>query len=165
MMTMMTTIPRISPMINDTSFRRKRLQAGRAAAVLLPAVLAGLRAAVGCGPPATLAVGVVTLDGVPVDNANLDFIPEQRDARTGSAVTDASGRYAATLAATAYRVTVRKQRRIGQSEKEAAKGGVPSDDYEDILPAIHGDPAKTPLRVEPVEGRRTICDLKLSSTP
>ena len=162
---MMQAITGIPLMINDTSFRRESLYASRAAAVLLPAVLVGLLAAVGCGKPATVAVGIVMLDGVPVDNAMLDFIPERRDARTGSAVTDASGRYAATLAATAYRVTMRKQRRIGQSEKEAAKGGVPSDDYEDILPAIHGDPAKTPLRVEPVEGRRTICDLKLSSTP
>jgi hypothetical protein len=152
-------------MINDTSFRRELLTSGRVAVVLLPAVLGGLLAMVGWGKPATVAVGVVMLDGVPVDNAMLDFIPERRDARTGSAVTDGSGRYVATLAATAYRVTVRKQRRIGQSEKDLAKGGMQTDAYEDMLPAIHGDPATTPLRVELVEGRRTTADFKLSSKP
>jgi hypothetical protein len=34
-----------------------------------------------------------------------------------------------------------------------------------MLPAIHGDPATTPLRVELVEGRRTTADFKLSSKP
>ncbi|MFM8633713.1 MAG: hypothetical protein ACKOEX_02705 [Planctomycetia bacterium] len=150
-------------MINDKSFRRERIQAARVAAVLLPAVLAVMLATVGCGPPATVAVGVVTLDGVPIDNAMLDFIPEQRDARTGSAVTDASGCYAATLAATAYRVTVRKQRSVGESKKDAAKGGVPTEDYEEIFPARYSDPSRSPLRVEAVEHKRTVANFEISS--
>ncbi|MFM7289881.1 MAG: hypothetical protein ACKO6B_01455 [Planctomycetia bacterium] len=150
-------------MINDNPFRRERVQAARVAAVLLPAVLAGLLASVGCGPPATTAVGIVTLDGVPVDNAMLDFIPEQRDARTGSAFTDASGCYVAPLAATAYRVTVRKQRHVGQSQKDAAKGGAPTEDYEEIFPTRYSDPSLSPLRVEAVEHKRTVANFEISS--
>jgi len=62
--------------------------------------LAALACLVGCSSGsdigATPVTGTVTLDGQPVEAANVAFSPKTADGRAAAGVTDASGRFTCT---------------------------------------------------------------------
>lgn len=133
-------------------------------AAFVVAMGVGVVTIVGCGPSATIVAGVVTLDGQPVANAILEFIPERSDAPSAAVQADGSGRYSARVSPVPFRVGITARRSTGE-KKVVKRGEPPVEIFEDVLPARYSDPSKSPLRVEPVEQKRTMTDFKLSSTP
>lgn len=133
-------------------------------AAVVVAMGVGFATMVGCGPPATIVAGVVIVDGRPVEHAMLDFIPERGDAPAADARADGSGRYSVQVSAVPYRVTIRAQRATG-AKKVVKRGEQPIEIIEEIIPARYADPSKSPLRVEPVEQRRTTADFEMTSKP
>lgn len=140
-------------------------QVWRREACMSAAWLAVVAVVTGCGRPATTAKGVVTLDGLPVQEAIVEFTPEHRNARTAVAVTDREGRYEVPVAAVPLRVSIKAQRVVGQVKNDSFPDGPLVDVKEDVVPARYRDTATSPLTVEPVEGRRTVADFPLSSKP
>ncbi len=134
-------------------------------ATLFPAFLGLLAVIVGCGAPATIVEGCVTLDGKPIDKAVVQFTPERRDAATDATVTDGEGRYRTTLAPVPFVVTIVAQRVVGKKKDDANPNGAMVDIVEDVVPARYADPARSSLRVEPVKGSRTVADFPLSAQP
>jgi hypothetical protein len=103
-----------------------------AAAATLPFV------GVGCGPKMSTVECKVTLDGAPVEGAQVTFVPQDRDGLSASGITDSSGVCVMrtgsdkeSVRAGKYKVTVSKSKYSGKGEgmdptkamEEAAKGG------------------------------------------
>jgi hypothetical protein len=138
------------------------------AAALLLAALAG-----GCAkvpPPLTEAGGVVLLDGQPLPNARVEFVPELADfgAEMNSAgVTDDKGRFQLTCSEKQqpgavvgkHRVVVMEApvpaefRNSGQ-KAQAAHAEYLARQKNRPIPADYGNASKTPLRVEVTRGQR-----------
>jgi hypothetical protein len=148
-----------------------------------------LCAALGCGGAdrPVRVQGTVTLDGQPVGGAAVQFVPEGGTARPAFAETQPDGTYKITTKDPGdgavpgdYKVVIvwepapppmfrsagedgptrqQQQRAIEEyqaKQKKAGKGPV--------IPAVYGDPGKTPLRVKvPAPGGRV--DFALSSKP
>ena len=110
----------------------------------------------GCRPPATTVSGVVTLDGAPLHRAGVLFFPAAGDARTAHAVTDAAGRYTATVPATPLNVVISLHVYDGKE-----KGGEPY--AEQMVPAMYSDPALSKLSITPSAGHNTVADFSLTS--
>lgn len=117
----------------------------------------------GCGRPATVVGGIVTLDSKPVEKAIVQFIPERRDAPTVVAITDSNGKYEVPITPVPFQVTIVAQKFIGQKKDDSHPEGGLMDVYEDVLPSLYADPTRSHLRAEPAEGRRTVVDFQLSS--
>lgn len=118
--------------------------------------------AVGCGQPATKLTGTVKLDGQPLARALVQFVPERRDGPTALAITDADGRYLLPVKAVPFRVTIAKQRIVGQKPDDTNPNGGLMDVHEEIVPKQYGDLTKTPLRANPVEAAVTTVDFSLT---
>ncbi|MFM9197065.1 MAG: hypothetical protein ACKOWG_15230 [Planctomycetia bacterium] len=116
----------------------------------------------GCGPPATTVAGVVTLDGKPVANAILEFIPERGDVPAAAVQADGSGRYSVRVSPVPFRVAIMAQRSTGE-KKVVMRDEQPVEIFEEIMPARYTNPSKSELRVEAVEQQRTIANFDLSS--
>jgi len=112
----------------------------------------------GCRPSATTVSGVVTLDDKPLHRAGVLFFPAAGDARTAHAVTDASGRYTASVPATTLNVVISLHVYDG---KEAA--GEPY--AEQVVPSVYSDPTQSTLRITPTAGQNTVADFALTSRP
>lgn len=132
----------------------------------------------GCGnqtPLDTVPVsGRVTLDGTPVEGANVVFAPTSGSGTAASGVTDANGRYQLTTSAPndgalagGYAVMISKTVQVGgnpaseavkpgMSEEEATKAameahvasGEAQAEFEDKLPAKYKDPSASGLKAE-----------------
>ena len=131
----------------------------------------------GCGP-AGLRVeyveGIVSLDGNPVAEATVTFLPTKEVApmEMATGTTDANGVYklssvtgkaAAGAVAGEYRVTVTKS-----TPNDAPEGDYgdarPLVSYTHHLPAIYRDPQNSPLVMTVQKGKNKI-DLELKSSP
>ena len=120
----------------------------------------------GCGPKGLQTYyveGIVTLDGEPVEGAQVLFLPMEQtpDSKTASGLTDASGKY--TLTADGglpgkgavdgeYRVTVKKVEIVaarGAPKPEYDTGRPPTEYTEQkvITPPRYSLPGQTPLKV------------------
>ena len=115
------------------------------------------------------AVGIVTLDGTPVEGATVAFFPDgDSPGQGGFAKTDANGRFEIAYPGTGkglvpgtYRVTVSKQaaKAAPKSEEDTLidapiRGGV--------IPARYANPEHTPLRVTIEPGGKP-AEVKLES--
>lgn len=130
-----------------------------------------LLACSGCGPSfKTVPVsGQVTLDGQPVTDAGVLYVPVNQGP-TARAVTDAQGRYVLktnALDGTApgkYRVAVMKENSggvaVGADGLETAPGV--KAPVKRVLPPIYADPNSSPLEIT-IEAERKDADLKLLS--
>lgn len=133
--------------------------------------LAGLFAVVGCNsagsnlPKTVPASGVVTLDGKPVDGAQVILVPAGQGITGASAVTDASGRFSLRAYPEKdgaipgeYKVQVSKtiQVKIEGAKKGSVDGGDPVR-FEYGVPGKYTDSQKSGLSVTiPDTGNRDI---------
>ena len=107
--------------------------------VVLGLLLAVFISVPGCkkGPPVVPVTGVVTLEGEPLEGANVNFIPSAENGLEGFGKTDASGKFVlsnqiepdAGVLPGEYKVTVRKavEKWDGKSYKDVP-GGEPIKD-------------------------------------
>lgn len=123
----------------------------------------GVSAIAGCNShPATTVRGIVTLDGEPVEKAIVQFVPERRDVKTAVALTDRNGRYVIPISPAPFRVAIVAQRVVGQKQDDANPNGSLIDLYEDVIPVHYSKPETSPLRVEPVVGKATESDFRMT---
>ena len=148
------------------------------AGVQLVLVVAAMLAAGGCGyrRPARLPVeGAVELDGHPVADASLVFIPET-GGRPAAATTDGHGRFRVStfgrsdgLAAGTYRVVVtkpvlrpaaakRQRKPAARADEEQARAdeAFGDDDYANALPARYADAETSDIQVRIERGRQPL---------
>jgi hypothetical protein len=119
-------------------------------------VAIGLTFLIGCRPHKTTVSGVVTLDGSPLERAGLLFFPAAGNARTGHAITDASGRYVATLAPIPHSVIISLYKYEGK-ENNGEPNAV------QVVPAAYSDHERPTLSITPQAGCNTVVDFTLAS--
>jgi len=117
----------------------------------------------GCGPSATSLSGFVTLDGIPLEKAIVEFSPEDKNDHPAVVLTDSHGRYRVSLSAVPFRVVIQCQKVVGQMENEFDPEGPPIDRYEDIIPRRYMNRDTTPLKVQPIFGQTAVADFELTS--
>jgi hypothetical protein len=118
---------------------------------------------IGCGPPATIITGSVTLDAQPVPNASLEFFPISGKGRVSFTNTDANGRYRMAVSPTPLKVIVTATKIDGKVQDPYGPEGQMMDRVVNALPGAYGYQEKTPLAAEPVEGQTTTIDFPLTS--
>lgn len=144
--------------MNDIRFRFRCPRLHAATSVAVMAVL------VGCGPPATVITGSVTLDRQPVPNASLEFFPVSGKGRVSFTKTDAAGRYQLAVSPTPLKVIVTATKIDGTVQDPYGPPGQMMDRVVNALPDVYGYQEKTPLVAEPVEGQTTTIDFPLTSS-
>ncbi len=102
---------------------------------------------VGCQQDGPSITGIITLDGVPLSNAQLMFKPEgEADSKTiAMATSDAAGQFSLTSLGIPdgnYRILVFKMMELG------AAGNVDGNELLIPVPEIYSDEATSPLVVE-----------------
>jgi hypothetical protein len=132
--------------------------------------------------------GVVTLDGTPVEGANVVFAPTSGDGSAASGVTDSSGRYQLTTQDPndgalpgSYMVMISKSTvgqdatteavKPGMSSEEATKaameafeaGGQAEPEFVDELPAKYKNPSTSGFTADVAKGGQTEFDFALTS--
>lgn len=117
----------------------------------------------GCGSPATVITGLVTLDGQPVPRATLEFFPVSGKGRVSFTKADDAGRYRVTVSPTKLSVVVTATKVDGQEKNPYDPDGPLIDRIINYLPSRYGYQEKTPLTVDPVENQTTTIDLALTS--
>lgn len=130
--------------------------------LLLTLTIVGLA---GCGEPATVISGVVTLDGQLVPKATLEFFPVSGRGKVSFAIADDQGRYRADSSPTKQAVVITAMKVVGKAKNPMAPDGSPVDALENILPERFSHREKTPLTADPVEGKTTTIDFSLESSP
>jgi hypothetical protein len=128
--------------------------------LLLTLTIVGLA---GCGEPATVITGVVTLDGQPVPRATLEFFPVSGRGKVSFTKSDEQGRYLADVSPTKQAVVITAMKVVGKAKNPMAPDGPLVDDLESILPERFGYRDKTPLTADPVAGQTTTIDFALTS--
>lgn len=118
----------------------------------------------GCGNPATVIEGLVSLDGQPVPNASLEFFPVSGKGRVSVTKTDATGRYRVAVWPTPLKVIVTATKIDGKVQDPYGPNGQMMDRVVNALPENYGYQEKTPLTAEPVEGKTTTIDFSLESS-
>ena len=118
--------------------------------------------AVGCGKAKTTVSGTVTLDGKPLAEALLQFVPLGPEGRTGAVRTDSQGRYQVELSPHPVRVAVSARTVVGQERD--GKDGPMIDVFKELVPARFSDLHTSELTLTPLEGRNPGCDFSLTST-
>lgn len=116
----------------------------------------------GCGKAKTTVSGTVTLDGKPLAEALLQFVPLGPEGRTGAVRTDSHGRYQVELSPHPVRVAVSARTVVGQ-ERDGKEGPL-IDVFKELVPARFSNLSTSELTLEPVEGRNPSCDFSLTST-
>lgn len=116
----------------------------------------------GCGKAKTTVSGTVTLDGKPLAEALLQFVPLGPEGRTGAVRTDSQGWYQVELSPHPVRVAVSARTIVGQERD--GKDGPMIDVFKELVPARFSDLSKSELTLQPVEGRNAGCDFALTST-
>ncbi len=117
----------------------------------------------GCGSPATVITGLVTLDGKPVPRAALEFFPVSGKGRVSFTKADDAGRYRATVFPTKLSVVVTAAKVDGQEKNPYDPDGPLIDRIINYLPAQYGYQEKTPLTADAVENQTTTIDFALTS--
>lgn len=134
----------------------------------------------GCGgepevPGLVPVTGKVTLDGKPLDRAQVTFVPTGTDGRTAIASTDATGAFAMTTNNTkgampgSYRVAVSYiVGRDGQPITQFEEGMditqlLAAGEAKEGLPPRYSDPQQTELKFDVAEGGENVCNLDLKS--
>jgi hypothetical protein len=117
---------------------------------------------VGCGKAKTTISGTVTLDGKPLAEALLQFLPLGPEGRTGAVRTDLQGRYQVELSPHPVRVAVSARTVVGQERD--GKDGPMIDVFKELVPARFSDVHTSELTITPLEGRNAGVDLALTST-
>ena len=141
----------------QTRARRRSPRAWRS--VALSVVLT----AAGCGRPATVITGVVSLDGRPLQDAGLEFFPVSGKGRVSFARTDAEGRYRATVSPSPQKVIVTALKVDGKQRNPFDPDGPLIDRFVDALPPAYSHQEQTPLVAEPAEGQTKTIDLAITS--
>ena len=151
---------------------------------IFSALLVGLLLCVGCGPKGrSLQVeyveGVITLDGQPIGEASVTFIPVNGGdgTETAGGYSDAQGAYKLTsmngdpekgAIAGEYRTIVSKivvnDPTAGLSDEEAAKFSGVASTQTQLLHKIYQDRKNTPLSFTVTKGKNKI-DIELLSKP
>jgi hypothetical protein len=144
--------------MNDTLLRP------RPSCLLAATGFAMMALLVGCGPPATIIAGSVTLDGVPVPSASLEFFPVSGKGRVSFTKSDAAGRYRVAVWPTPLKVIVTATKIDGKVQNPFAPQGEMMDRVVNALPEKYGYQEKTPLVADPFEGKTTTIDFSLEST-
>lgn len=138
--------------------RRRRILLG------LGLSLAAALGICGCGNPATVIEGLVSLDGQPVPNASLEFFPVSGKGRVSFTKTDATGRYRVAVWPTPLKVIVTATKVDGKVQDPYGPNGQMMDRVVNALPENYGYQEKTPLVAEPVAGKTTTIDFSLESS-
>ncbi|MDR0869689.1 MAG: carboxypeptidase-like regulatory domain-containing protein [Planctomycetaceae bacterium] len=117
--------------------------------------------------PTEDVTGTVTLDGAPLEGASVAFSPKSEGQGTpASAVTDSKGFYVlqtplgkaqAGTSQGEYTVLVRKyeQKKTGQKIKNDDGSEIELTQPNNTLPAVYGDPSKTPLSASVKQGKNS----------
>lgn len=126
-------------------------------------LLAALAAAVlpGCSSQNLSAVqGVVSLDKTPLEDANLMFLSSQSTVPIAMAITNSAGEFTmATVGSSqgvppgSYKVVVHK---LGDTRPRSLQASQPPQ----VVPAVYGDVATTPLSIKVPTGGDVTFDLK-----
>jgi hypothetical protein len=117
----------------------------------------------GCGRPVSVMTGVVLLDGRPLQNACLEFVPISGKGGVSFAHTDAEGRYRVGVYPTPLRVIVTALKIDGKQANPFDPGGPLVDRFVNALPPEYSQQAETPLVAAPVEGQMTTVDFAITS--
>jgi len=132
----------------------------------VPLVMALLLAVAGCGsggPPRLRVVGAVTLDGQPLADGAISFIPTGKGVAAGAAI--AGGRYAVEGARGPtpgeYRVEIRAS--VPSDKQVKGTFGEATSAMESLIPARYHD--NTTLRAEITAAGPNQFDYSLSSSP
>lgn len=115
--------------------------------------------ALGCGaanPPTNQVTGTVTLDGKPVADANVQFMPVDIEATSAFGKTDASGVYTLRTFGESdgampgkFKVSVKKTEQVQQGvQKDGEHVGEPILVDKNVLPEKYMTKASTPLEFE-----------------
>ena len=135
------------------------------AAAPLAGLILGLVLVAGCGPPATVVTGVVTLDGAAVSGASVQLYPVGDKGQPAGATTDDSGRFRAQASPVPLRVLVSKRKFGGYVADPLDPTGEKIAVVDELLPARYADLKTTPLTVDPAAGQTTTIDLSLTTAP
>jgi hypothetical protein len=114
----------------------------------------------GCGRPATVITGVVTLDEELVPNALIELFPLSGRGKVSVATTDASGRYRAVVTPTEMSVVIYATKLLGTKRDV---GGMPTPDVHNLLPTRYNSHKTSPLKAVPVEQQTVTVDFNMSS--
>jgi hypothetical protein len=139
----------------------RRLPGPTAAALAGPFL--GLALVAGCGPPATVVTGVVTLDGAAVSGASVQLYPVGGKGQPAGATTDDAGRFDARVSPVPLRVLVSKRKFGGYVADPLDPTGEKIAVVDELLPARYADLKTTPLTVDPAAGQTTTLDLSLTT--
>ena len=129
--------------------------------LLLTAAIVGLA---GCGEPATVITGVVTLDGQPVPKATLEFFPVAGRGKVSFAIADEQGHYRVDVSPTKQAVVITAMKVVGKAKNPMAPDGPPVDALESILPGRYSYREQTRLTADPVEDKTTTIDFAITSS-
>jgi hypothetical protein len=84
--------------------------------------LAALASVAGCAPAGATISGTVTLDGAPLEDANISFVPQASGQKQASWATITGGKYAipasAGLGTGVFRVEIRASRATGEKAND-----------------------------------------------
>jgi hypothetical protein len=133
------------------------------AAAALGGLFLGLGLIVGCGPPATVVTGVVTLDGAAVSEASVQLFPVGGKGQPAGATTDDAGRFHARVSPVPLRVLVSKRKFGGYVADPLDPTGEKIAVVDELLPARYASLATTPVTVDPAAGQTTTIDLSLTT--
>ena len=118
--------------------------------------LAGM--GLGCSPSGNSVSGKVTLDGAPLDDANISFVPKAAAQKQAGWATMAAGQYtippSSGLGTGEFRVEIRALRPTG--EKSSDPSMIPS---KEIIPAKYNTQSRLTAEIKPGENVKSF-DLK-----
>ena len=140
------------------------LDTSRLAAVFRSVAAGAILVVAGCGKPATVITGLVSLDGQPVPKASLEFFPVSGKGRTSFTQSDSTGRYRVAVWPTPLKVVVTATKIDGKVQDPYGPQGQMMDRVVNALPEKYGYQGKTPLTADPVEGTTTTSDFALASS-
>ncbi|HEY1378351.1 MAG TPA: hypothetical protein VGF55_16250 [Gemmataceae bacterium] len=106
-----------------------------------------LVAAAGCTAKKPVLSGVVTLDGQPLDNGSITFIPVAGDGQTAGATLGPDGRYRVAVSPTKMKVVIRAAKVVGKRKMYETPDSPMVEIYEEVLPARYSDTNKSELTV------------------
>lgn len=134
----------------------------------------------GCGGtpsrnlPVAYVEGVVTLDGAPLTEASVLFIPKtQGSGESAGGYTDATGKYTLTsmngdpgkgALPAEYIVTISKTVSTPIPGAKVEEGDAPPEKTEEVTPAVYRDRTKSPLAASVVQGKNSF-NFELKSKP
>jgi len=122
----------------------------------------------GCGgnparQPTAPVTGTVTIDGQPVSQGVVNFLPES--GRAGHGKLGPDGSFVISTYGNGDGAVVGKHRiAVDARQQQAAEGGFAEDvAYQSAVPARYANPNTSGLECEVVAGEENVVDLKLSS--